>query len=250
MPLRSVSRPNGASLRLYDRFSFGDLVEIAVLDGRQYRSREACYGKPKKGGGHVESPESCPELLDPARSMLGQEQEAWLTDGLTRSQAAWNVLAQDVMMTRFRERTPDGHAGVWTDDWNGYPANRTRLLRHIHAAKVKNPVVFGGDLHSFFANDLALVFDDPKSPTVATELIGTSITSHPPPFELFQGFVAESPHVRFFDNRQRGYLSTDLARERMTARCRVVSDVRDPKATVSTLASFVVESGKPGVTRA
>jgi alkaline phosphatase D len=44
MPVRPIlSRPNGPVMRIYDRFSFGDLIEISMLDGRQYRSREACY---------------------------------------------------------------------------------------------------------------------------------------------------------------------------------------------------------------
>src|SRR5262249_58301491 len=124
---RSVSRPAGASLRLYDRYAFGDLVQFSVLDGRQYRSREACWRKPNEGGGHVETAASCPELLAPARSMIGMEQENWLADGLSHSAARWNVIAQDVMMAQLRERQEDGTAGFWTDDWNGYPASRARL---------------------------------------------------------------------------------------------------------------------------
>ncbi|HTO08849.1 MAG TPA: alkaline phosphatase D family protein [Myxococcota bacterium] len=249
MPLRAVSRPQGASLRLYDRYAFGDLVEFQVLDGRQYRSREACWSKPSHGGGHVESAKSCPELVDPARSMIGMAQEKWLADGLSHSKARWNVIAQDVMMAQLRERQADGSAGSWTDDWNGYPVSRARLLQHVHDAKVKNPVVLGGDIHSFWANDLKLDFDDPKSPVVASELIGTSISSWGPPYEKFAAFAADNPHVHFFDSRQRGYLAIDLAPERLTARFQVISDVRDPKATLSTLASFSVENGRPGPQR-
>src|SRR5262249_33710587 len=49
MPLRSSSRPKGPAMRVYDWYAFGDLLEIALLDGRQYRSREACYGPPDRG---------------------------------------------------------------------------------------------------------------------------------------------------------------------------------------------------------
>ncbi len=250
MPLRpSLSRPQGAALRLYERFAFGDLVEFSRLDGRQYRSREACYSPPDHGGGHVESDASCAERLDPARSMLGAEQEAWLADGLAHSRARWNVLAQDVMMAQLRERQADGSSAFWTDDWNGYPANRRRLLQQIHDAHTRNPVVLGGDIHSFWANDLKLDFDDPRSPAVAAELIATSITSHPPPYEKFVSYLADNPHVRFFDSRWRGYLSIDVTPQRLTSRCQVVSDATDPAATLSTLATFVVEDGKPGVAR-
>ena len=55
MPLRPiVSRPEGPRMRIYDRFSFGDLIEISMIDGRQYRSREPCYAPPDKGGMHLE----------------------------------------------------------------------------------------------------------------------------------------------------------------------------------------------------
>ena len=56
MPLRPImSRPEGPLMRIYDRFTFGDLIEISMIDGRQYRSREACYAPPNKGGAHLET---------------------------------------------------------------------------------------------------------------------------------------------------------------------------------------------------
>src|SRR5262249_39470408 len=38
MPLRAGARPSGPNMRLYDWYAFGDLVEMPLLDGRQYRS--------------------------------------------------------------------------------------------------------------------------------------------------------------------------------------------------------------------
>ena len=248
MPLRpSRSRPQGATLRLYDRFPFGDLAEFSVLDGRQYRSRGACYGRLGRGGGRFETDARCPERLEPGRSILGAAQEAWLFDGLARSTARWNILAQDTLMAQLRQRVPVvGIVGHWTDFWDGYPASRTRLLGHIEASRVANPVVMGGDLHSFWVNDLKRDFDDPRSPTVATEFIGTSVSSPGPSYSQFMRWMPDNPHVRYFESRHRGYVSVELTPERMITRCRTVSDERDPRATVSTLRSFVVESGRPG----
>jgi alkaline phosphatase D len=42
---------------------------------------------------------------------------------------------------------------------------------------VASPVVIGGDIHSFWVTDLKTDFRDPASPTVATEFVGTSVTS-------------------------------------------------------------------------
>jgi alkaline phosphatase D len=126
MPVRPIlSRPNGPLMRIYDRFTLGNLVEISVIDGRQYRSRQACYRPPNKGGGHLETDASCPERLQAGRTMMGFAQEAWLYDGLAHSKTQWNLIAQDVLMAQLR-RNRDGIDAFWTDDWNGYPANRKR----------------------------------------------------------------------------------------------------------------------------
>src|SRR6516165_11540508 len=57
-------------------------------------------------------------------------------------------------MAQVRETPRDGAIGYWTDDWDGYPASRTRLPQHIHTSRVANPVVIGGAIHAFWANDL------------------------------------------------------------------------------------------------
>jgi alkaline phosphatase D len=252
MPVKPVfSRPHGPDMRLYDRYDFGDLMRVDLIDGRQYRSREACYGDPAKkeghgGGGHQETPAGCPELMDATRSMIGMEQEQWLFDGLATSSARWNLIANDVLMARLHQNNPAGEDAYWTDDWDGYPASRTRLMQHIAASKLSNPVVITGDIHSFWANDLKVDFDDPKSPTIASELVGTSITSYGPPYDLFNSFLPNNPHVKFFDSRKRGYVSVELTRERLKADYQTVSDITDRDASLSTLASFVVEDGKPG----
>jgi alkaline phosphatase D len=237
MPVRPIiSRPNGPVMRVYDRYALGDLIEISVIDGRQYRSRQACYAPPNKGGGHLETNASCPERLDTGRTMMGFGQEAWLYSGLAHSKARWNLIAQDVLMAQLR-RKRDGIDAFWTDDWNGYPANRARLLQHIHDAKVANPVVISGDIHSFFANDLKLDFDDQSSPIVATEFVGSSISSYGPPYDPIAKVLPDNPHV-------------DLTPDAMQVQMRSVSDAHDPKATISTFKTFAVEGGRPGVVAA
>jgi alkaline phosphatase D len=250
MPVRPIlSLPNGPIMRLYDRFRLGDLVEISMLDGRQYRSRGACYAPPYKGGMHLESDASCPERRDAGRSMMGFAQEAWLYSGLAHTKARWNLIAQDVVMAQYHIKQNDVFA-FSTDDWDGYPANRARLLKRVQEAQVSNPVVFSGDIHSFFANDLRLDFDDPNAPIVATEFVGTSISSYGPPHDLIAQALPDNPHVHFFESRKRGYLCVDLERSHMQVQMRVVSDAHDPKAEISTLKTFAVEGGKPGVATA
>jgi alkaline phosphatase D len=247
MPVRAMSRPNGPAMRVYDRFQFGDLAEISLIDGRQYRSRQACYEERHSGKGHPESNTSCPERLAAERYLIGAEQERWLFDGLSRSNARWNVIAQDVLMAQLRQRDDKGDFAYWTDDWNGYPKDRQRVLDYLHNSRTANPVVLTGDIHSFWANDLKLDFDDPSSPIVASELIGSSISAEGRPGGFFERFLPDNPHVKFVDSAKRGYVSVDLTPEHLTARFQAVSDVKKQDATISTLKTFVVEDGRPGV---
>ena len=248
MPVKPVySQPHGPDMRLYDRYDFGDLLRVDLIDGRQYRSRQACYeDRKKKGlsaGGHIETPQTCPELMDPSRSMIGMAQEKWLFEGLATSRAKWNVIANDVILARLRQGGADNY---YTDGWDGFPRSRQRLLDHIAQAKPSNPVAITGDIHSFWANDLKADFNDPKSPTIGSELIGTSVTSYGVPYDIFAKFLPDNPQVKFFESRQRGYVSVALTRKEMTAKFQTVSDVTDPNASLSTLKTFVVEDGKPG----
>ena len=120
-------------------------------------------------------------------------------------------------------------------------------MQHVHDSKVRNPVVIGGDIHSFWANDLMLDFDDPRSPVVATELTGTSISSPGPSYEQFVKFLPDNPHVKFFDSRYRGYVAVQVSPKRMDVQFRVISDVKHADASVSTLRSLSVEDGRAGV---
>ena len=249
MPLRRRSEPHGPDMRVYDRLRFGDLVEFSVLDGRQYRTIQPC-ALPSTRRGHVADP-ACTERTDPSRTMLGFAQERWLYDGFKASTARWNVIAQDLLITSVGQKDArTGMLGHWTDGWDGYPATRTRMLAAVASSKVRNPVFLGGDIHSFWTTDLKANFDDPGSATVATEFVGTSVTSDGPDYDLIAQTLPQNPQVKFFDSRARGYVGVEVTPGRMETRFQAISDRRDPHATVSTLKRWVVESGKAGAVEA
>lgn len=246
MPLRRSSLPRGPDMRVYRRLEFGALARFHVLDGRQYRTEQPCVQANGSHRGHV-APATCEERLDPRRTMLGWQQEKWLYLGLAQSRARWNVIAQDLLVAPLLQRDPTTQAlGHWTDGWDGYVASRQRLLTAIDQSQVRNPVFWGGDIHSFWTTDLHLDFQDPASKVVATEFVGTSVTSDGPPFDTFSALLPLSPHVKFFDSRQRGYVSVSLSALQMETRFRAISDRRDPAATVATLKTFTVEDGRAG----
>ena len=218
---------------------WGDLADFSMLDARQYRTDQPC--------GDGEFPR-CPESLDPAVTMLGAEQEEWLYDGLARSRARWNVIAQQVMMGQLDHNRGDPRI-YWHDAWDGYPVARQRLIDHLAAARVRNPVVITGDWHSTFVNDIKADFGDPNSATVATEFVGTSISSNGDGIiygPYYGPMIPANPHIKFFDGDRRGYVRCLVDRRQWRTDLRMVTTVSRSDAPVSTLASFVVEEGTPG----
>ncbi|MEU7277511.1 alkaline phosphatase D family protein [Streptomyces sp. NPDC045431] len=238
-PLRTPQRPTGADMRLYRRLRFGDLAQFDILDTRQYRSDQA-YGDGWQTPG--------PESEDPARTMTGAEQERWLLDGWKDSGAIWNVVPQQVTFAR-RRNVPGPDFKLSMDAWDGYPASRKRILDGAQAAGVENLVVLTGDVHVGYAFDLKADFDDPASRTVGTELVATSVSSGRDGADKpanWDNLTRANPHLRFYNGR-RGYLRVTLTPGHARADFRTVSAVTTPGASVTTAASFVTESGNPGL---
>ncbi|KAB2346605.1 alkaline phosphatase [Actinomadura rudentiformis] len=237
MPLRRESLPNGLDMQVYRRLDFGRLVSFHVLDTRQYRTDQP-------------ADEQRANLA--SATITGAEQERWLTRGLTRSGARWNILANQVMIAQ-----SDGALGAarnfgdW-DQWDGYRVQRARLMRLFGSGRVRNPVVVTGDRHATWVCDLKLDFDDPASATVGAEFVGTSISSGGDSDQTafhsrWDPLQAENPHWKYWDGR-RGYFVCDVQSDQMTSRLRVVDSVRRQSGTtIKTAAEFRVESGKPGV---
>ena len=244
MPVPRTMAPSGPHAQIHARIGYGNLVNFFMLDDRQYRSHEVCP-RPGRGGSNTLDVSECPELADPRRTLLGPAQEQWLEAGLGGSSAGWNVLAQQTAMAQFDQKPGPGRI-AWTDGWDGYPAARKRLLDFLREKQVANPVVISGDVHYFNVAELKRDFDDPGSPAVASEFVGTGITSQGRPMERLVPLLADNPHVKFADSRYRGYVRVEVTPQRWRADLRAMESVQKPDAACSTLKSFVVESGRPG----
>jgi alkaline phosphatase D len=242
MPLRPTARPIGPDMTLYTIVTFGDLASFIMLDNRQYRSDQACQG-PERFGGRVV--QNCAEREQEDRSMLGPEQERWLWRQLSDARARWKVIGQQMLMAQL-ERKQGEDVGWWSDGWDGYPAARRRILAQIAEQAIENVVVIGGDIHSFWVADLKEDFGDPSSPTVATEFVGTSVTSEGVPYDRFSSFLPENLHIKFFESRERGYVLAEVRPDLWRTELRVVDTITRPEATGRTLRSYVVEEGRAG----
>lgn len=239
MPLRSAQIPKGPDMRLFRSVAFGRLADFQVLDTRQYRTDQPC------GDGN-KAP--CEGTFAENGTLLGNEQEKWLCDNLDKSPAVWNVLAQQVMMARV-DRVPGELVGYSMDQWPGYEVNRQRMLKYFGERPKLNPIVLTGDIHNNWANNLQVDAANEKSPIVATEFVGTSISSGGDGKEATKDtatMLSENPFVKFF-NAERGYVSCEITPKSWTTHYRTVPVVSKPGGKLVTRKSFVVEAGRPGL---
>lgn len=237
MPLRAFSRPTGPDMQLYRRLHFGNLADFFVLDTRQYRSNQPCGDK---------NGPTCDGFFDPRATMLGEAQERWLHDGLARSPSQWNVLAQQVILSGFDFARSEEGPTYSMDQWSGYYSARNRLTRFLNETKPANPVVLTGDVHSNWVSEVPLDFLDERSPSVASEFVGTSITSGGDGSENLEyrgKVVGKNPWLKHY-NGQRGYVSCTVTRNAWRADYKTVEYVSREGSPIRTSASFVVESGR------
>jgi alkaline phosphatase D len=245
MPFPKSARPRGADMRITGRLDWGTLARIHLLDDRQYRDPLACP-KPGRAGSNTLMQKACAELTDPKRTLLGMDQERWLADAWDRARP-WNLLAQQTLMARYSWRDPSSGDGMyWTDGWDGYAPARNRLLSTVAEKKLKGVVVLGGDVHTNYVANLKANFDDDKSPVVATEFCGTSITSTSLPQDRIDGARRFNPHVLYGRGDQRGYMRFALDAQQLKVQLRVVDDAMNINSNISTAAQFRVEAAQPG----
>jgi alkaline phosphatase D len=242
MPLRLSSLPKGSQLQLYRTVPFGSLAQFSVLDTRQYRTDQPC-------GGRTIAP--CEGVFDPAATILGDAQEAWLKESLDKSPARWNIVANQVLMARI-DRAPGPQETVSTDQWSGYEACRDRMMRFLADRKPANPIVVTGDIHSSWVSDLKVQWKDEKAPAVGSEFIGTSISSGGDGSEeqaQTAAWYSENPHLKMYNNR-RGYMLLTLDQAQCRTEYRTVEYVTKPGAPIRTQSSWIVENGRRGVQKA
>ncbi len=237
LPVR-LAAPEGSSYRIHRTVDHSDLLRFHVLDGRQYRS---VYPVPGESlGGEVEA------RHDPDRTMLGSDQEQWLEDRLATTTAQWNVLAQQTVFAAMPISV--GTATVFNyDQWDGYVANRQRILGALLDHSVPNPMVLSGDIHLAAAAAVRLDPADPESHVVAHEVVCTSISSRfdPDLLDIVEEAAGKIPWVRYANARKRGYARITVTPDDWTTEFRTV-DVTVAGATATTDHTDVVEARAPG----
>ena len=210
--------------KLFRRFRCGRLVSLSMLDLRTYRDEQ------------VDSPVD-PALDDPNRTIAGREQLQFLLDGLADRSVQWKLVGNPVMIApvRFPNTLDTGTAAAIAelveadappvagvpynvDQWDGYPAERAKVLAHLRDRGIRDTVFLTGDIHSGWACDLPV--DGLRYPvdgnSVGVELVCTSVTSDnldditmTPPrsssLAVETAFKANNPHIKYLDFDSHGY---------------------------------------------
>ncbi|WP_224048677.1 alkaline phosphatase D family protein [Arthrobacter sp. NicSoilB4] len=222
MPVRY--EPGG---QLYRRLDFGSLASLSMLDLRTYRDQQAANG-------------ADPAISSPARTITGAAQMDWLLGNLKSTGPQWKLVGNPVMIAPVRVPSTLSSAelaGVQklmggtsisgvpynVDQWDGYEADRNRVVRHLRDNAVKDTVFLTGDIHSGWACDIPA---DPASypatgDSVAAELVCTSVTSdnlddilNVPPrtgsVGVENAIKAANPHVKYLDFDSHGYSVLDV----------------------------------------
>jgi alkaline phosphatase D len=130
-----IQPPRDEPERLYRRARWGKLLELFILDTRQYRSANA-------------------EPDGPSKTMLGAAQRRWLIDGVTASTAVWKVVATSVSLSV--PRGPRTARDTWSnasifglpeEGGTGFAVERDALLGALRSRGVRNLIFLAADAH-------------------------------------------------------------------------------------------------------
>jgi alkaline phosphatase D len=277
MPIRLPEQRTAEETRIYRRLRFGTLADLTMLDLRQYRDRQVSSVDGEK-------------IDDPDRTMTGSEQQAFLEEGLAaRDSPAWRLFGNSVQIMQVKtpplpaalavalaalQNAPDpvptlpqSGFSLLVDPWDGYTANRQRVLEFALDKGVGDPVFLTGDIHSTWAADLPL---DPGtytgspttlSPSAGIEFVVTSVSSDnldeitgSPPRTTSQALEQEillaNRHIKEVELDSHGYGVVDVTREWIQYDAFFISEREDPQATQSFYRGFTSEKGSRTVVRA
>ncbi|NDK90862.1 alkaline phosphatase [Gordonia desulfuricans] len=261
MPVRPAADAGGR--HLYRRLRFGTLLELSMLDLRTYRDEQVSM--------------TSRDIDAPNRSITGAAQMNWLTNGLTSSATRWKIVGNPVMITPVvippldQKNTaaitemlglPEGGLPYNPDQWDGYTADRRRLLDTIRSRHVDNVVFITGDIHSSWACDIPVdAAAYPGGGTVATELVATSVTSsniddivkvpeHTAGSVVSSALTAVNRHVRWNDFDAHGYSVFTVTPAAAQMDWYFLNDKTDPKSGQYLAKSYRVGNGTQRVSPA
>ncbi|MCX7445367.1 alkaline phosphatase D family protein [Corynebacterium sp. P7003] len=277
MPVRTQGSADHR--HLYRTLRWGSLMELIIPDLRSYRDVQV-----EQSLSGITDPDFLRAVGRDGRSMLGQTQFDWLTTAVTTSTAQWQMIGNEVMFAPMtipdtldptihdwlvnQLGIPPNGLAVNTDQWDGYMAERQKLIDAITAAGRTDVVFLTGDIHTSWAADIprdAFTYRRMRGgDSVAAEFIAPSITGASvfdtvtknreleavtgPAMEPAQRALRDlCPWFKWIDLRYHGYLCVDVTPERTQADWHHTTTVLDPQAVSYWAQSYATAAGRPGV---
>ncbi len=212
---------------LYRSVSFGPLADLIMLD-------ERLAGRTKP----VDSL-SDPNYESDSRTMLGTAQMEWLENELSSSKAAWKLIGNQVIFSDIdlSEVLPKMPRNL--DSWDGYPAEKNRLKRHIVDHSIRDIIFLTGDTHASWAMEVATAVPATYDPVTskgafAVEFGTPSISAannneRNPTDEVRKSeeiLMRTNPHIKYTNNRDHGYMLLTLTTQAAKAEWYYVETLR------------------------
>jgi alkaline phosphatase D len=149
---------------------------------------------------------------DTSRSILGAEQFNWLKLQMSSSTKQWKVLGQQVMVAPLEIFGVPVNA----DQWDGYAADRLKLMNYVLDSNITDVVALTGDIHTSWANDVPTsTYQSNGTGSAFVEFVTTSVTSPglpiPVPASLIQSM---NNHIKYVDLTKKGFLILDINQTR------------------------------------
>ncbi|KAF9452393.1 PhoD-like protein [Macrolepiota fuliginosa MF-IS2] len=252
MPIRQVDAQD--QLRIWRNFQIGKLLDLSMLDTRQYDRDVTDVGYNTAVVGSLAD--------EPRRSLMGPNQEKWLLDTLSESKsrgAIWRVVGQQIV---FIELNEGGFLDF--DAWDGYRSNRNRILDHLYNNDISNTIILSGDSHANWVSDLAHTNDtmtyDPATGrgAIGVEFAGTGVTSTTAPFDgnTFDAatnfssiFVKDNIDLQWSEGFFRGFFTLEVSPKAINATYYSMRDVTFRNLDGFAIASFLVKAGDNRLSR-
>ena len=243
--LQGPDQLDAYALHCYRSFDVGSLVKLVMLDTRTFRSQWVALQPDiltlalnitvlEDSATAATLAPLLAALSDTARTILGDEQKAWLDGLLTPQQMGmWNLFAQQVIFSPVPVSDLSAYGmppyplsnpgnGI-VDKWDGYQADRDWLIERF--TPLTNPVVLTGDIHQEFAFEIpdpAGGFVDAggtQTGSVGTEFTATSVVNSPRVWPLTeaaaQQLIPWLEHGDIDNTLSRGYTVLDFTADRL-----------------------------------
>ena len=233
--------------RVYRKVEYGNLIDLIMIDTR-------LEGRDKQLSDITD-----PALQSVTRTILGSQQRQWLFTQLVSSDAKWKLIGNQVVFSEFNigfasdfgfGASYESVESSFLDIWDGYPAERDRVLDVVSDNDIDNVVVLTGDAHVSMAfdvskrpsaypefagvsNDVPDYDGDTQEGSICVEFATPSITSNNfnenvnpilangLEFQINKPIptngVNPNPHMRYVDLDQHGYYILDITSDRVQA---------------------------------